>query len=57
MADSNQQPENELLSCEVCISEVPASAAASEEASDYFYHFCGVECHQKWQEQQQTDES
>jgi Domain of unknown function (DUF3330) len=36
--------------CEVCLKEVPVSAAKSDEASDYVFYFCGSECHAKWRE-------
>lgn len=38
----------ELLSCEVCLKEVPASVAFSCEGDDYVFNFCGIECHDKW---------
>ena len=48
-------PENigaEQMSCELCLSEVPASGAKSEETSDYVAHFCGVECYDQWRKEQ-----
>jgi len=38
------------VACEVCLTEVPASGAKSEETSDYVAHFCGSECYEKWRE-------
>ena len=46
------KPEDEMVSCDVCLKEVPASEAASEEASDYVAHFCGLECYEKWRDKQ-----
>jgi Domain of unknown function (DUF3330) len=43
--------EPESVKCEVCLKEVPASEATVPEASDYFVHFCGLECYAKWKEQ------
>ncbi|MFZ5594553.1 MAG: DUF3330 domain-containing protein [Pseudomonadota bacterium] len=37
-----------MLSCEVCLKEIPASAAKSCEAEDYVHYFCGAECFEKW---------
>lgn len=40
-----------LVPCEVCLKEVPLSAAQSEEVEDYFYYYCGIDCYKKWHEQ------
>lgn len=40
--------EPEMLSCEVCLSEIPASVAQSLEGPDYVHHFCGLECYDRW---------
>jgi len=39
---------DELIQCEVCLKEVPASDAESSETADYVAHFCGLECYQQW---------
>lgn len=46
----------ETIACDVCMNEIPASGAKSDEASDYVAHFCGVECYDKWKAQD-TDDS
>lgn len=38
----------EQVSCEVCLKEVPKSAATSSEGTEYVMHFCGMECYEKW---------
>lgn len=43
------------VKCEMCLKEVPVSEATIPEASDYFVHFCGLECYEKWK--RQGDES
>lgn len=43
----------ETVACDVCMKEVPVSEATVPEASDYFVHFCGLECYAKWSEQSQ----
>lgn len=48
--------ENETVACDVCMKEIPKSEAQSEEASDYVAHFCGLECYDKWKQQNNTDE-
>jgi hypothetical protein len=47
-------PDEALVSCEICLTQVPASEAQSAEAADYVANFCGVECYQKWREQQKS---
>ncbi len=37
------------VACDVCLKEVPVSEVVVPEAADYFAHFCGLECYQKWQ--------
>lgn len=57
MTDINKPPaSDELVPCEVCLKEIPASAAISEEVGEYFYNFCGLECYKKWQEQKRKEE-
>lgn len=41
------------VACAVCLKEVPLSEALVPEASDYFAHFCGLDCYAKWKHQQQ----
>jgi hypothetical protein len=36
------------VNCEVCLKEVPTSAAVNFEANDYVAHFCGLECYAQW---------
>jgi hypothetical protein len=52
MADNDKMTEEERIACEICLKEVPISEAKSEEASDYFFHFCGIDCYTKWKEQE-----
>lgn len=46
----------ELVECEVCLTEIPASEAKNEEASDYVLHFCGLECFEKWRNSEDNSE-
>lgn len=43
--------------CEVCLKEVPLSEAKSDEASDYVFYFCGLECYAKWKEQEKKEDT
>lgn len=51
MATSDKPVETTLVSCEVCLKQVPQSEATVPEAVDYFVHFCGLECYEKWKNQ------
>lgn len=49
---TNEKPvEVVRVQCEICLKEVPISEAQVFEATDYFVHFCGVECYDKWKGQ------
>ena len=39
------------ISCEVCLTEVPADAVNVTDAQDYVHHFCGLGCLEAWQKQ------
>lgn len=49
-------PELPHLSCEVCMTEIPASEAQSSEASDYVAAVCGLECYAQWRAQTKPKE-
>lgn len=51
----SQQEEN--VTCEICLKEIPISEAKSEEATDYFLHFCGLDCYEKWKKQNNKEEN
>ncbi|HET9462661.1 MAG TPA: DUF3330 domain-containing protein [Thiobacillus sp.] len=40
-----------VLSCEVCLKEVPADSVKVADAQDYVHHFCGLDCLEIWQKQ------
>jgi hypothetical protein len=54
MADTLKPSEPELVSCETCLKEIPASVARSPEGEEYIHHFCGLECYRRWQEEKMT---
>lgn len=39
----------EVVSCEICLREIPESVIHSPEGPDYVHHFCGLECLHVWQ--------
>lgn len=48
-------PENETISCEVCLKEIPLSESARFEAEDYVAHFCGLECFATWKQRSEAE--
>jgi hypothetical protein len=40
----------EIVACQLCLKEIPASAAKDFQGQDYVMHFCGLECMQAWEE-------
>ena len=40
-----------VVSCEVCLKEIPADAVKVMDAQDYVHYFCGLECLDAWQKQ------
>ena len=56
MPEEKQTSKDETIKCDVCMKEVPASEAESEEATDYVVHFCGLECYSRWKEQNQQQD-
>lgn len=47
----------DLISCEMCLREVPRSEAAVPEATDYVVYFCGLACYEQWKELQSQDQA
>ena len=40
-----------VLTCEVCLKEIPADSVMHADAQDYVHHFCGLECLEIWRKQ------
>lgn len=55
MIKATTSAEQDLVSCEVCLKEVPRSEAAVPEATDYVVYFCGPACYQQWTAQRAQD--
>jgi Domain of unknown function (DUF3330) len=45
----------EIVSCQVCLKEIPGSAAKNLEGADYVLHFCGLECMHAWEERDKKE--
>ncbi len=52
MSEPRKPVEATIVKCEVCLKEVPKSAARSAESEEYVVHFCGLECYDKWRKQE-----
>ena len=48
MAPVDKAVEATLVSCEVCLKEIPNSEASVPEAAEYFVYFCGPDCYDRW---------
>ena len=46
----------EMISCDICLKEIPAEAEEYAETGDYVHHFCGIECYKQWQQLQEADD-
>ena len=51
MTEADNQNDLELIACEICMKEIPKSAATVPEATDYVAHFCGLDCYKEWKKQ------
>ena len=51
MTDEKNPLDPETVACEVCMKEIPISESKSHEASDYFLHYCSLDCYARWKEQ------
>lgn len=57
MSETKTPVQDQLVQCDVCLKEIPASDSKNVEASDYVSHFCGLECYDKWRKQPEAEES
>lgn len=49
--------EEQLLSCEICLQQIPLSESEISEANDYVAYFCGLDCYDVWIRQQHKSNS
>ncbi|MFA5370994.1 MAG: DUF3330 domain-containing protein [Sideroxydans sp.] len=43
-------PSPAIVSCDICLKEMPLSEARRFEAEDYVAHFCGLDCYAEWKQ-------
>jgi len=55
--DTADQAANPPIECEMCLKEIPESAAFTPEGSEYVGHFCGIECYQAFLRRQREAEA
>jgi hypothetical protein len=48
LLDCESDHECTMLTCDMCLVELPANDAISEEGEDYIAHFCGLDCLERW---------
>lgn len=53
---SQALPEQQLVSCEICLKSIPVSEARHAETDDYVAYFCGLDCYDLWIKQQALEE-
>ena len=56
MKSGSQNQPVDLIACEICMKEIPASEAASEEATDYVIYFCGLDCYDAWRTKKEVED-
>ena len=44
-----------VVSCAVCLKEIPADSIKRMESQDYVLYFCGLDCLEAWQKQAAAD--
>ena len=57
MSEKYPESEQKKVACEVCLKEIPASSAKSEEVQDYVAHFCGIDCFARWKNGEKNEEN
>jgi hypothetical protein len=57
MTHRPEEPLDEKVSCEVCLTEVPKSEARSAEGRDYVLYFCGLDCYEAWRKKNRAADS
>lgn len=55
MNNPSVQDQDEHLSCEICLNEIPDSVAQSLEGPDYVHYFCGADCFAEWQSPEKSE--
>jgi len=43
-----------VISCAVCLKEIPVDGVGHNDSQDYVHHFCGLDCLETWRKQGAT---
>lgn len=54
MANSPVPTQDDLIACEICLTEIPGTVSGNAEADEYVVHYCGLECYELWRAQQEA---
>ena len=54
MSESEKPVKLESVACEICLKEIPKSEAKTGEAGDYVLYFYGLDCYEKWQDEDEN---
>ena len=50
MNEQDQSNDMVMVPCEECLKEIPKADAQYSETPDYVMYFCGLECYEKWKQ-------
>jgi len=53
--ETNNQNNEPIIDCSVCLGEIPESGGLINETHDYVQNYCGLDCYYEWQEKQQEE--
>lgn len=56
MPETTAPEEQELISCEICLTSIPKERAHHAETDDYVAYYCGLECYDQWVKQNPRSE-
>lgn len=51
VAQCSDEADCTIMSCDICLKEIPSDAVRLSDAQDYVHHFCGLNCLEAWQKQ------
>ena len=55
LAQCSDEDACSVVSCAVCLKEIPADSIRVTDAQEYVHHFCGLDCLEIWRKQAAAD--
>ncbi len=49
MNNLKKPADGDSVTCKVCMKAMATADAITPEATDYYLHFCGLDCYAQWQ--------